>query len=74
MFVVRLSGHLPAHERSVCYRDGLTMFYFEVTASETSSVRQRATTTELGPFVVEAIDQGAARMLIGINYETSGDC
>ena len=50
------------------------MFYFEVTASETSSVRQRATTTELGPFVVEAIDEGAARLLIGINYETSGDC
>lgn len=46
------------------------MFYFEVTAAETSSMRQRATTTELGPFVVEAIDEGAARTLIGINYET----
>ncbi len=48
------------------------MFYFEVMVAETSSMRQRATTTALGPFVVEAMDEGAARMLIGINYETIG--
>ena len=46
------------------------MFYFEVTAADTSSVRQQATTTALGPFVVEAANEDAARMLVGINYAT----
>lgn len=48
------------------------MFYFEVIAAYSSSMVQRATTTALGPFVVEAVHESAARMLVGINYATDG--
>lgn len=46
------------------------MFYFELTVADTATSRQLETTTERGPFVVEAVDERAARMLVGLNYET----
>lgn len=46
------------------------MFYFELLVAETASSRQLEMTTERGPFVVEAVDECAARMLVGLNYET----
>ena len=46
------------------------MFYFELIVADTATKRQLETTTEHGPFVVEAEDEQAARMLVGLNYET----
>ena len=46
------------------------MFYFELIVADTATQRQLEATTEHGPFVVEAEDEQAARMLVGLNYET----
>jgi hypothetical protein len=47
------------------------MQYFELIAAEAVTPEQCQTTAALGPFVVEAVDEQAARMLIAINYATS---